>query len=180
MMNFKSVIEGLLRNPTPLASVTIPLARFFVHFAPILSVIRLPTAPPSWAVFSFDIFGLPIAHTLPTTKVMLIDACVSSSKLLPTPIAIYKLATPSQDNKTAFFTASNLVGFFQPINPIRFGKKYLATHRTVNPLVGFRNLCSVFASTIPVTKPKTRFVVFLAACFANQILIAIRAFNNNV
>lgn len=115
MVNLESMGNSILVNIATLASMSIALAGLALTIAPILAIVRLPSAAPCWAGFAIHILRLPRSHAFAAAKVVFLYFCILAAKLLAAPIAAKKFATPTKKNTPAFRGARQLVGAFDPI-----------------------------------------------------------------
>lgn len=110
-MDFDGIAQLLLRDSASPADVVIAFAGLAILIVPVLTVVGLPTTAPTRAMFTVDIFRLPIAHTFSAAKIVLFYFGILAAKFLPAPIAVKKATAPPQEGASAFAATSKLLGF---------------------------------------------------------------------
>ncbi len=127
VMNFEGIGDFTLMNSAPLAGVVVSLAGLAVLLVPILAIVRLPATAPTWALFTRDVFRLPLSHAMTAAKVVSVHLGISTAKLLSAPFTVEQLATPAKQNLATFQRASKL---FSLLHPVGFDNELFSAHRT--------------------------------------------------
>ena len=127
VMNFEGIGDFTLMNSAPLAGVVVSLAGLAVLLVPILAIVRLPATAPTWALFTRDVFRLPLSHAMTAAKVVSVDQGISTAKLLAAPVAIEQFATPAKQDLAAFHRTRNLLA---RLYPVRLDNELLSANRT--------------------------------------------------
>lgn len=127
VMNFEGIGDFTLMNSAPLAGVVVSLAGLAVLLVPILAIVRLPATAPTWALFTRDVFRLPLSHAVTAAKVVSVHLGISTAKLLSAPFTVEQLATPAKQNLATFQRASKL---FPRLHPVRLDNELLSANRT--------------------------------------------------
>ena len=127
VMNFESIGDFALMNSAPLAGMAVSLAGLAVLLVPILAIVGLPTAAPAWALFTRNVFRLPLSHAVTAAKVVSVYLGISAAELLAAPFTVEQLTTPAKQNLATFKRASKL---FSWLHPVGFDNELLSAHWT--------------------------------------------------
>jgi len=170
-MNFESIGDFALMNSAPLAGVAVSLAGLAVLLVPILAIVGLPTAAPAWALFTRNVFRLPLSHAVTAAKVVSVYLGISAAELLAAPFTVEQLTTPAKQNLATFKRASKL---FSWLHPVGFDNELLSAHWTSQ----LRRDCVGFAVGLLAViraKPKPRRVTGNLVIFPFYRLATARA-----